>query len=1133
MYFQYPALYGQYVAFVSGNSLWLSLLDTGRTPLFTHRLTEALPGLIQPRFSEDGKTIAFVSGRDVYSVSLQGGVPERLTAHERDVELLGWKDADHLWILTNALSTSLREYTLATIHKGTGERQPINIGPCEFSSLRQPLPGEGQNPEATNRGEVGQVIQRQGHGYISWKRYRGGTAGTLWIDAEGRGQFQPLLPHIEHNLLSPLWIGDRIYFLSDKDGHGNIYSCTPQGHELRQHTHHRDFYPRHLSAHGQELIYSCGGKIWIYHIENHQSHALDLKLDPGALGKVREVKDPKTHLSHYALSPDGKRLALTTRGRLFDLTPFKGPSTQRGKRDGVRYRWATWFSDKTLVTLYDQGLQETIECYGPEDLDPLSQHPAMRHEGGFAGQDWGRITSAKAHPHERILACTNHRHELLILTLGEDRDISGAASPSSQDPRPEQTTLVHASTKGPLCGYDWSPCGRWLAYATPSRLRGSHIVIYDTLEKKNHEITDNAFENTNPVFDPEGKYLFFLSSRCFDPQKDGLDMTMMCDAGTQPFVFILQEGQESPFALPLLGHGDKSEDTSGKTEESKDTCEGDTKVPGESQGEDSSKEKETVDPKVSEEKKGKEDKKPPTPVLIDFEHTSARILSFPLPPRDYTHVFALRDQLLYTLQEESGKNELYAYDLKTLKEESWITEVDSVVFSMDRQWMTYASHGKLRTVRASGKPDDTPDVSFHQGGWLDWKRIALSVNPQREWIHMFDEAWRLQREMFWTPSMGQIDWQEIYDRYRPCIDAITCQSELYSVINDMQGELGTSHAYVMQGGKSKSHSSLGSLGADLSYDPEHNAYRIDGFLQGDSWHPTPLQRPGLGIKKGDLIFALGGQSLSRTFGPQHALVQQAGQSLPMVVGKEGGEHKRTVVVFPQSASKEPQWRYRQWVEGRRQWVHEHSQGKVGYLHIPDMQTLGYAEFLRGYTQDFDREGLIVDARYNGGGNLSYFMIDILRRQRLGHDQSRHHGLFPYPSDSPRGPMVALINEHTGSDGDIFAYAFKNFRMGELVGKRTWGGVVGIWPRYSLMDGTYTSQPEFSFWFHDMGWGIENKGVSPTIEVDITPQDYAQKKDPQLERALQEALLAIERDKDRQRTLLPAEGSEPCLAAPTL
>jgi tricorn protease len=1096
MYFQYPTLHRDSLAFISSNVLWLSGIHkeswrSGQTSdvsihnAIPRRLTETMENLRHPIFSPDGKTIAFVSTNDIYTISIDGGIPERITPYEKDVMILGWKDDRTLWVSGRSLQHA-NEKTLATVDVVTGHRQCVPIGPCEFFSVNA---------------QGGQIIQRQGYGYSVWKRYQGGLTATLWIDPQGTGLFQRLLGDVKYNLLRPFWIDDRIYFLSDMDGHGNLHSCLVDGSDCRRHTNHTDFYPRHLTTFGNHLTYSCGGKIWIYDIQTHQSQAVPLHINQGALSKAIEHKNPATHLTSYQLSPDGKRISLTTRGRLFELTPFKGPVTQKGTRNGVRYRWSGWFKDKTLITLCDEGLNEVFESYQPDEITAITHRPSA---------DWGRITTAKPNPQHHSLACTNHRHELILIQWSDIQ--------KSQD----TTTIIDRSEKSQVLGYAWSPCGRWIAYSIASRDRGANICIYDTIEHKKHTITDNAFMNAEPVFDPDGQYLFFLSSRIFDTQRDAADLAMACDDGAQPFVFILQNNQDSPFVLPLLHPEDADSDEKEKT----------APIPTA----DASKNPSDADAGTSTtDTSKKDDKDAVKPTLIDFDNPTARILAFPLPAKAYSALDALKGQVLYCIDDEDGKKDLYAYDMKQLKEEMLISGLKSFSFSQDRQWMIYATDNKLRTVRAGSKPDDTPDTSFHQGGWLDWKRIALQVNPQSEWIHMFDEAWRLQKEMFWTPSMGQVNWQAVYERYRVCVDQITCSSELYSVIEDMQGELGTSHAYVYASSSATaSHSpNLGSLGAEFSYDSDKKAYRIEAFLENDPWKPLPLKRPGLGLKTGDLIWAIAGQALSESIQPHHALVQQAGQSVPILVSDSSGENKRTLVVFPENSKNESRWRYRQWVESNRQWVHENSNHKIGYIHIPDMSPGGYSEFLRGYTQEVDRDGLIIDARYNGGGNLSCYMIDLLRRQRLGHDQSRHQGFFPYPSDAPKGPMVALINEFTGSDGDIFSHAFKTLKMGPLIGKRTWGGVVGIHTRYNLLDGTYTTQPEFSFWFAHVGWSVENHGVDPDIEIDITPYDYAQKQDPQLERGLKEVLAIVEKDGERQKPLMPSPGSEPVLKAPTL
>jgi len=1085
MYYQHPALHSDSIAFVSGNALWIRTRDAHNPP---YKLTDSLPNLSHPHFSPDGQTIVFVSEKDVHSIAVSspGSQPNPITAHEGISDILGWKDDRTLWAMTSAVCPHGRERTLTTIDMESGFLHHNPIGPCEFSSFSP---------------THGHIIQREGYGYISWKRYTGGLAGTLWLDSENNGTFTRILKDITHNLLCPIWIRDRIYFLCDKDGYGNIYSCDKIGNDLRQETQHTEFYPRQISAHGTRLIYSYGGKIWVYDTEEKTASEITLHTHQGALSQIREVKDPATHLTSYALSPDGKRLALTTRGRLFDLTPTTGPCMQKGLRDSVRYRWVSWFKDNTMVALHDQGLKEVLEFYSPNTLESTTYAPADVCT-------WGRLVGGKPNPQNHSLACTNHRHELLWIQLGDVKTLDSV-----------KTTVIAKSKHFQIKGYDWSPCGRWLTYNVSMRLRGSSIFIYDTETNQHHDITGDAFQNTDPIFDRDGKYLFFLSSRQFHAERDNLDIAMACSSGAKPFVFILQEKQESLFALPILQP--EAEKSNSDLDKNGDKDSGEDKT------------KSTESDGAAGEKTISEKDKPITPVLIDFSNPEARILAFPIKRNDVIHLYALKNMILYSVpDEDEGKTDLYAFDFKQIKEDCWITGCTDVVFSLDNQWMSYTSNNKLRTVATSSKPEAAQEESFNKGGWLDWGRVVLTINPQKEWVHMFDEAWYLQKEMFWTSCLGKVDWEKVYQKYRPCIDQITCKSELYSVIADMHGELGTSHAYIYDNPAEKTKpSTRGSLGATFSYVPEKDAYRIDSFLQGDAWWVMPLQRPGLDIHVGDLIFSIAGNVLSKAITPNHALLLQAGNSIPMQVGNADGENKRTVYVFPQSASKEPKWRYRQWVESNRKWVHEHSGGAVGYVHIPDMSLFGYSEFLRGYTQDFDRDGLIIDARYNGGGNLSYFMIDMLRRKRLGNDRSRHHGSFPYPSDAPKGPMVCLVNGNTGSDGDVFSYAFKKFKMGELIGKRTWGGVVGIWPRYNLIDGTSTTQPEFAFWFHDEGWSIENKGVTPTIDVDITPQDYAKNKDPQLECGLQQALIAIENDRAWQEKLIPTPGSEPNLAAP--
>jgi len=369
---------------------------------------------------------------------------------------------------------------------------------------------------------------------------------------------------------------------------------------------------------------------------------------------------------------------------------------------------------------------------------------------------------------------------------------------------------------------------------------------------------------------------------------------------------------------------------------------------------------------------------------------------------------------------------------------------------------------------------------------------------------MFSEAWRLQRDYFWVEDMSDIDWKKVYKRYYPLLDRIASRPEFADLVWEMQGELGTSHAYEFGGDyKQRPIYGMGKLGADFEYDKRRKAYRIAHIVNGDSWDSKvvpPLKKPGLEIEEGMYLKAINGIKLDQSNSPERVLVNFSNQEVQLTVTDKSGKTRKNVSV--KTVNNDTWLRYREWVEMKKEYVHKQSKGKVGYIHIPDMMAVGYAEFHRHFLTEYDYDGIIVDVRYNGGGHVSQLLLEKLARKRIGYDLTRWFDYSPYPESSLKGPVVALTNEYAGSDGDIFSHSFKLMKLGKLVGKRTWGGVIGIWPRNSLVDGGLTTQPEMSFWFKDVGWGVENYGTDPDIEVDMKPQDYVKGKDPQLDKALE-------------------------------
>ena len=527
----------------------------------------------------------------------------------------------------------------------------------------------------------------------------------------------------------------------------------------------------------------------------------------------------------------------------------------------------------------------------------------------------------------------------------------------------------------------------------------------------------------------------------------------------------------------------------------------------------------------------------PVPLRVDVDGMSLRVAPFPVREGRFGQIAgAAGSKVLWTVLPITGAHgrgghkespgRLEVFDFATLRAETLMEKADRFELAADATTLVVREGKRLRAIAASRSPEHdrrdpaaSADTPSRKSGWIDLTRIRVSVDPRREWRQMLREVWRLQRDQFWVADMSGVDWDAVLRTYEPLLARVATRSELSDLIWEMQGELGTSHAYESGGDHRRPPPiGLGHLAAELHLADGGASYEIARIVSGDAWDPdadSPLNAVGVEAKVGERIVAVNGQPVSRERPPQALLVNQAGAKveLRLAHGSEDSASARTVLVT--TLTDEVPARYREWVERNRAWVHEQSGGRVGYLHLPDMQSAGFAEFHRYFSAECDRDGLIVDVRYNRGGHVSQLLLEKVARKRIGYSLTRWGRPSPYPDEAVAGPVVTLTNEHAGSDGDIFSHNFKQMRIGPLVGTRTWGGVVGIWPRHALVDGTETTQPEFSHWFNDVGWGIENYGTDPDIEVDNAPQDATAARDRQLETAVATALEWIETDRHEQ------------------
>ncbi|MBX0329487.1 PDZ domain-containing protein [Oscillochloris sp. ZM17-4] len=1066
-YYRFPTIHSDTVVFVCEDDLW----SVGAGGGVARRLT-ANPGeALRPALSPDGLWLAFTGrdegGPEVYVMPAVGGPSRRLTfLGAARTQVAGWSpDGAEIIFSSEAGQPFAGMPRLFAVPYLGGDPRVLPTGPALSISYGP-------------RG--GAVIARNVTDLARWKRYRGGRTGDLWVSPEGGDDWRRLIK-LSGNLAAPIWIGERIFFVSDHEGVGNIYSCLDTGDDLRRHTDHADFYVRHPSSDGRRIVYHAGADLWL--------------LDP-ASGERRVIS-----VELHSPQPQRKRrfVYATVRGQAFAMGNWDGATVQYGDESG-RARLLRYLHDgKRLLLLGDAGGEEALEIHQVDGSAPPRR---------LDGLDIGRPLRLRPSPKADLAAITNQRHELLLV------DLEAATA-----------RVLDHSPHGRINGAAWSPDGRWLAYSYPDTRRTRVIRLCEVASGAVHTLTRTLLYDTAPAWDPEGKFLYFIGKRDFDPVRDQAQFAWAFPRMARPYLITLRAELASPFETGGVTKGN------GSTKDAKDPKDANAK------GADSAN-TEGEKPEGEQPEGEKIEKPEEKGIQIDLEGIVERVVAFPVPVGIYGQVAGVKGKAIFTSYamrgalsgngDDSGRLEVYDFAERSC--ETLIDGISSFTLSQDARAMAYRSGRRLRVIKAGEKPKDNGGPG-RKSGWVDLGRVKVELSPPQEWRQIYREAWRLQRDQFWSEDMSGVDWQAIYLRYLPLIDRVATRGEVSDLLWEMQGELGTSHAYEMGGDYRPSPSyRQGFLGLDMGYDGASDSYTITRVLPGDVWDErasSPLSRPGLGVSAGDRLLAINGRRLGRGRGPGELLVNQAGADLLLTIAPADGGEPRTMTV--KAMGSEGLLRYRTWVEANRAAVHAATGGRVGYLHIPNMGPWGYAEFHRGYLMESTREGLVVDVRYNGGGSVSQLLIEKLARRRLGYDVSRWGQPDPYPADSLIGPVVAITNEGAGSDGDIFSHVFKLLGLGPLVGKRTWGGVIGINPIDRLADGAITTQPEYSFWFPDVGWGVENYGTDPTIEVEIAPQDYVAGRDPQLERAIAEALRLMAESPPQ----LPEFGPRPRLGLPPL
>jgi tricorn protease len=1066
-YLRYPHVRGDLLTFIADDDVWLAQADGGRA----WRISADQAAAAYPRLSPDGSLIAWTSWRDgpaeIYLAATGEGSAARVSYWSNDTTVMrNWTPDGEIIATTSAEQPFQRQSWAYAI--------PLEAGVARFGGQRR-LPFGPVGDVAMDATTVVLLNGTGGEDPAFWKRYRGGRTGRFWVaEVDGNGgqaAFRRLLADVTGQFFSPMLVGGRLAFLSDHEGTANIYSCALDGSGLRRHTDHDGIYARNASTDGVKVVYQLGGDIWLLADLEREPVRLDLRLGSPPRGLTPRLISAQDHLADLDPDSTGRASVVQVRGTVHWLTHRDGPARALSAIPGpiARLPRVLGRTDQAVWVVDAEG-EDALEI-GSANGD--ADQPPRRIARGEIG--WA--ASMAASPDGSTVAVAARDGGLAVVDIGSAR-----------------VTELTRSDNGPVTDLEFSPDSRWLAWSQPAQGNLRKLRLARLADGEVFEVTDGRFVDTDPAFTSDGRYLAFLSKRTFDPVHDSHVLDLYFPYGSRPYLLTLAASTQSPFGPFPEGRPVGS----AKDDDGKANHQAKRETPANKNGGDESDE--------------------PATVVIDLDGLGERIVSVPVPESRYRSLAAvdggiawLREPLTgelgesgASLDDEQPRPSLEYFDIKRVKCTELADEADAFAVSGDGTRLVVRDQHRVFVIAANRKADsDNSDDRIA----VDLSRARFLADPAALWSAAYAQAGRTVRHEFWVPDMAEVDWDEALERYRPLLDRIATPNDFADVMHELVGELGSSHAYVVPAdGNGHSEHPVGLLGADL--EPGTDGWRIGRILPAESSDPrarSPLAAPGAGLAAGDLIAAVDGQPVDPANGPGPLLVGAVGKPVELTFVRSGSDSHRAVVV---PLADERRLRYQDWVSSRRQLVRELGSGRVGYLHVSDMQSRGWSDFHRDLRGEMQNEALILDVRANRGGHTSQLVVEKLTRRIIGWDIARNARPTSYPDDSPRGPVIAVADELSASDGDIITGAIRILRLGPVVGTRTWGGVIGIDGWHELVDGTSITVPKYSFWFDDFGWGVENHGVDPDIEAMITPDDWAAGRDVQLETAVGLALEAL-------------------------
>jgi tricorn protease len=1080
---RFPDIYKDKIAFMYAGDLWLASSAGG-----TARRITSHPGReLFPKFSPNGKWLAFTGQYDgnfnVYVMPSEGGQPKQLTFYQGSAQPL----SDRMGILNQVVGWTPDSKSIVFLSRRDASngwiKRPYTVS--IDGGLPQPMPMDEGGLLSFSADGSKVAYNRIFRNFRTWKRYTGGLAQDITIYDIKNNVVDQVIPHTDYTDTFPMWHGNTIYFTSDRgpEHRLNIYSYDQSSQQVEQLTKFSEFDVMWPSLGPDAIIFENGGYLYSFDLQTQQPKKLAVYVNGERDQAMKHWVNASHHITDFDIAPDGKRAVLAARGEVFTVPAKDGSIRNLTNSPGVREQKVAWSPDGKWIAYVSDRTGEDEIYVTPQDGLGDEEAITSGHKGFMFSPAWS--------PDSSKIAWADKDLKLWYVDLKEKKPVE-----------------VDRAKFFEIQNYSWSPDSKWLAYDKNLESGFSAVYLYSLADKKITAVTSTLNNSYAAVFDPDKRYLYFLSDRDYNEVLGNVDFEFANPKTTRVYIVTLTADEPSPFPALSDEVKVKEEPAAAQGPEPDNNKKNAKQTPA----------KKEQEAKPEEKPAQTETKEPPRVFKIDVDGIQNRIVALAVPPAVIRGFDASKDAIYYSTSPIQGLSgplpgespAIHAYDLKERKDKVLLEGADHFALSHDGSKLLYRADGGDGAVGIiDAKPPDAPHKVGD--GVLKLDGMKVEVDPPQEWKEMFNEVWRQERDYFFEASMNGVDWQKIKDQYAQLLPSVADRYSLTYVLGEMIGELSNSHTYVGGGDFPDLHPvNVGLLGADYEIDAASGIYRIKKIFTGENWDAhtrSPLTEPGVNIKEGDYLIAINGRALRAPRTPDELLTNTANEVVTLTVNsKPVGDGARKVVVKP--IGDEYSLRELNMVETNRKKVDAASGGRIGYVYLPDMGEAGLNEFVKQYFPQIRKEGIIFDVRYNGGGFVDELVFERLRRVLAGMGSARNFEPGTRPANVFYGYMACVTNHYAASDGDIFSYMFKQYKLGPLIGERTWGGVRGIRGMMPLMDGGYITRPEFSIYSLDSKWVVENRGVQPDVVVDNRPDLVVKGQDPQLEKAVEMLLEQI-------------------------